>query len=60
MKAERITSRQNPVMQHMKKLQASRRYRQQHSEFVGDGIKLLEESIRWKAGLRVVAAADDL
>lgn len=60
MNAERITSRQNPVMQHMKKLQASRRYRQQHSEFAGDGIKLLEEAIRWKAGLRVVAAADDL
>lgn len=44
---ERITSRKNPLIQHVRKLLSSRSYRQQCGEFVADGVKLLEEAIRW-------------
>ncbi len=43
---ERITSRKNPKIQHMKKLGASREYRYECGEFLCDGEKLLEEAIK--------------
>ena len=55
---ERITSRQNPLLRHVKKLLASHAYRNECGEYVGDGTKLLAEAARWDAGLRVVIAAD--
>lgn len=52
--AEYITSRQNPLMTHIRKLVSSAAYRRERGEYVGDGIKLLEEALRWGAGLTVV------
>ncbi|MDE7218518.1 MAG: RNA methyltransferase [Oscillospiraceae bacterium] len=52
--AERITSRANPLMTHIRKLAASRSYRYETGEYLGDGAKLLEEAVRWGAALTVV------
>lgn len=52
--AERITSRTNPLMTHVRKLAASRSYRKETGEYLGDGIKLLEEAARWGAALTTV------
>lgn len=60
MSLERITSRKNPLLQHVKKLQASRAYRTSCGEFVSDGTKLLEEAVKWNAKLHTVIAADDI
>ena len=49
-----ITSRQNPLIQHVKKLQSSRSYRQESGQFVADGLKLLQEAIDWYPGLHTV------
>lgn len=51
---ERITSRQNPLISHIRKLSADRAYRRESGEFLGDGIKLLDEAVRWKAPLAAV------
>jgi len=52
--AERITSRANPLMTHVRKLASSRSYRRQTGEYLGDGVKLLEEAVRWDAALQCV------
>ena len=52
--AERITSRTNPLMTHIRKLSASRSYREKTGEYLGDGVKLLEEAVRWGADLTCV------
>lgn len=52
--AERITSRTNPLMTHIRKLASSRTYRYEAGEFLGDGTKLLGEAIRWGAALTAV------
>lgn len=51
---EYITSRKNPVMLHIRKLSADRAYRRKSGEFLGDGVKLLEEAVRWNAPLTAV------
>ena len=48
---ERITSRANPLMTHIRKLASSRAYRQSSGAYLGDGVKLLEEAARWGAEL---------
>ena len=60
MREERITSRQNPLLRHAKKLLISRSYREACGEFAADGTKLLEEAARWVPGLHTVIAADDV
>lgn len=52
--AERITSRANPLMVHIRKLASSRAYRYETGEYLGDGTKLLEEAVRWRAALTAV------
>ena len=52
--AERITSRTNSLMTHIRKLSASRSYREKAGEYLGDGVKLLEEAVRWGADLTCV------
>ena len=52
--AERITSRANPLMTHIRKLASSRSYRYETGEYLGDGTKLLEEAARWGAALTAV------
>lgn len=60
MMEEYITSRQNRLFQHLRKLQSSRSYRQEMREFCADGTKLLEEAIRWYPGLHTVIACEGL
>ena len=43
--AERITSRQNPLCGHIRKLNSARSYRRKAGEFVAEGPKLLSESL---------------
>lgn len=52
--AEYITSRSNPLMTHIRKLASSRSYRREHGEYIGDGVKLLEEAVKWDAPLTAV------
>ena len=52
---ERITSRKNPKIQHLKKLGASKSYREECGEFLCDGRKLLEEAV--SNGAEVVTVA---
>lgn len=51
---ERITSRANPLMTHIRRLAASRSYRREAGAFLGDGVKLLGEAVRFGAGLTTV------
>lgn len=47
MRREQITSRKNPLLQHIRKLLTSRSYREKSGEYAADGTKLLDEAIRW-------------
>jgi len=53
-KRESVASIQNPLMQHVRRLQTSRAARREAGEFVGEGTKLLAEAARWWPGLRTV------
>jgi len=57
---EQITSRKNPLITHIRKLTADRSYRRECGEFVGDGIKLLAEAVRWEAPLTCVVCTDGI
>lgn len=56
---ERITSRANPLITHIRKLLRDRAYRRETGEFVCDGVKLLEEALRWGADLTAVLCTGD-
>ncbi len=51
---EQITSRKNPLITHIRKLTSDRAYRRECGEYLGDGVKLLEEAARWNAPLSCV------
>ena len=51
---EKITSRKNPLITHIRKLSTDRGYRRDCGEFLGDGVKLLEEAVKWDAPLTAV------
>ena len=51
---EQITSRKNPLIAHIRKLCSDRACRRESGEFLGDGVKLLEEAARWNAPLTTV------
>jgi len=51
---EQITSRKNPLITHIRKLTTDRAYRRECGEFLGDGVKLLAEAVRWNAPLTCV------
>lgn len=55
---KRITSRQNPLISHIRRLISSRAYRREQNLYLGDGAKLLEEAVRWNAPLNTVVASD--
>ena len=56
---ERITSRKNPLLMKIRRLASGgRRERQAEGEYLGDGIKLLEEALRWSAPLTAAVFAD--
>lgn len=57
---ERITSRQNSLCIHLRRLAASASYRRQCGEFLCDSPKLLREALLWKAdSLRTVVFTED-
>ncbi|MBE6972497.1 MAG: RNA methyltransferase [Ruminococcaceae bacterium] len=51
---EQITSRKNPLISHIRKLISDRIYRRECGEYLGDGVKLLAEAVRWQAPLTCV------
>lgn len=55
---ERITSSQNPLLRHIRKLRSSRSYREEQREFTADGFKLLEEAIKWYPKLKTVIVSE--
>lgn len=58
MTGERITSRKNPLLQQVRRLLSSRRERETTGLYVGDGVKLLEEAVKWPSGLETVILAE--
>ena len=52
--SEKITSRANPLMTHIRRLAASRAYRRETGEYLADGVKLLEEAVRWGVPITAV------
>jgi len=57
---ERITSRQNPLAVHIRKLNSSRSYRRQAGEYTGEGPKLLEEAVKAGADLTAVVTVEGM
>ena len=55
---ERITSRQNPLCTHIRKLNASARYRREAGAFVAEGPKLLGEALQNGAAIHAVVSAE--
>ena len=55
---ERITSRKNPLITHIRKLSSDRAYRRECGEYLGDGVKLLEEAVKWNAPLTTVVVTE--
>lgn len=58
MRFESITSRHNAYLAHLRKLAASRSYRDECGEYLGDGTKLLDEALKWNAPLRAVVVSE--
>lgn len=54
-----LTSRSNPMVTHIRKLNASRSYRRKMGEFCCEGPKLLQEALRWGAKLSTVVVEKD-
>jgi len=54
MTVEHITSRQNALMTHLRKMSGSRAYRERCGEYLCDGVKLLDEALKWNAPLTAV------
>ncbi len=54
MTVEYITSAQNSLIRHMRKLQSSRSYRRECGEFICEGWKLLEEAMKWLPHIKTV------
>lgn len=55
---EKITSRKNPLITHIRKLTGDRAYRRECGEYLGDGVKLLEEAVKWGAPLTTVVVTE--
>ena len=56
---ERITSRQNQIVRRLRRLGRDEGYRQEQGEFVGDGVKLLEDALRCGVDVRAVLRSED-
>lgn len=57
---EKITSRKNPLLQQVRRLTASKKERESTGLFVADGVKLLDEAIKWYDGLDAVILTEDV
>ena len=60
MMQEVITSRKNPLIQQVRRLLTSKKEREQAGLFVSDGIKLLQEAVRYYPGLDTVFLSEDV
>lgn len=58
MSRERITSRSNPLVVRLRKLNSKRSVRRQEGVFPGEGPKLLAEALKWGAELETVICAE--
>lgn len=58
MDVEKISSRHNALLTHLRKLASSRAYRRQCNEYLGDGTKLLQEALHWNAPLKTVVFSE--
>ena len=56
---EFITSRSNPLVARIRKLNSKRSFRREEGLFVGEGPKLLAEAIKWGAQLETVVCTSD-
>lgn len=56
---EKITSRKNKIVQHFRWLGRDRAYRQECGEYVCDGVKLLEEALKWGAQITAVLCTSE-
>ena len=58
---EKITSRKNPLLQKIRQLAGgSRGQRREAGEYLGDGVKLLEEAVKWNAPLTAVVVTPEV
>ena len=60
MRREWISSRSNPLIVRLRKLNGKRSVRRQVGAFVGEGPKLLAEAVKWGAELEIVICAKDM
>ena len=51
---EKITSRTNPLITHIRKLTTDRKYRRSQGQMVCEGPKMLAEAIKWGADIQVL------
>ncbi len=56
---EKITSRKNALIRHVRSLSSDTAYRKEQGEYVLDGVKLLEEAMRFGAKVNTVMWADE-
>ena len=57
---ERITSRQNPLVARLRKLGNDKKTRRQEGVFLCEGHKLVEEALRWNAGVETLVVAEGI
>ena len=57
MERELVTSRANPLLARVRKLNSRRAFRREENAFAAEGLKLLGEALRWGAELEAVIAA---
>ena len=55
---ERITSRRNPLVLHIRRLGAERKYRRAQSAFLCEGDKLVEEALRWTGDVETLVCTE--
>ena len=58
METKLVTSRQNPICAHLRKLASSGAYREETGEYLADGEKLWEEAVRWHAPIQRLVTTD--
>lgn len=55
---EKITSRTNPLITHIRKLGADRKYRRTQGQMVCEGPKMLAEALKWRADIQVLVCQE--
>lgn len=59
MTVETITSRHNSLLTHLRKLASSHSYRERSGEYLCDGVKLLDEALKWNAPLKTAVFSEN-